>query len=196
MKKLLETIVSDKNLHALWVNTLSYLENCGARKIAACEHPLLVKKEMLKHAEEEFRHAHYLKKQIARITKTPLPNYSLKYLLGGIHTKNYLDALDIQVCRFLKTKKALNRVSVYHLVTYAIEVRAEKFYPLYHDVLNQVGSKITVKSIILEEMGHLSEMKKGLKTIPNGLEYAQKACEMENTIYDKWVQNIGRFVNA
>ena len=50
--------------HAKWLNTLSFLENCGARKIAACEHPTLVKEEMLKHAAEEFRHAHHLKRQI------------------------------------------------------------------------------------------------------------------------------------
>ena len=65
--KLIGPIVKDPLLHGLWLNTLSYLENCGARMIAACEHPTLVKEEMLKHAAEEFRHAFYLKKQLARI---------------------------------------------------------------------------------------------------------------------------------
>jgi hypothetical protein len=42
-------------------------------------------------------------------------------------------------------------------VTYAIEVRADKLYPVYQEVLTE-ASKIMVKSIILEEEGHLEEM--------------------------------------
>ena len=50
IRQLIITIIAAPELHAKWLNTLSYLENCGARKIAACEHPTLVKEEMLKHA--------------------------------------------------------------------------------------------------------------------------------------------------
>lgn len=73
---LLNKIVQNNGLYAKWLNTLSYLENCGARKIAICEHATLVKEEMLKHASEEFRHSHYLKKQIKRISSSHFPNYS------------------------------------------------------------------------------------------------------------------------
>lgn len=52
LKHALMTIVASTKLHSKWLNTLSYMENCGARKLAACEHPLLVKEEMLKHAAE------------------------------------------------------------------------------------------------------------------------------------------------
>ena len=71
----LRKTIANEVMHAKWINTLSYLENCGARKIAACENPTLVKEEVLKHAAEEFRHAHYLKRQIARITAEPYPTY-------------------------------------------------------------------------------------------------------------------------
>jgi hypothetical protein len=51
------------------------------------------------------------------------------------------------------------RFAAYLLVTYAIEVRADEFYPIYQDALdNAAGSKVNVKSIILEEEGHLEEM--------------------------------------
>ena len=43
IESILNRIVASNELHAKWLNTLSYLENCGARKIAACEHPTLVK---------------------------------------------------------------------------------------------------------------------------------------------------------
>ncbi len=186
MKNLLETIIANPVLHARWLNTLSYLENCGARKIAACEHPTLVKEGMLKHAAEEFRHAHYLKKQIGRITNKKLPDYSSRHLLGGVHTKNYLHALDVWTCRFLTSRDAMNPAAVYHLVTYGIEVRAEKFYALYHECLQKADSKITVKSIILEEIGHLAEMKKNLKLIPQGQVFALAVCQKEKELFSSW----------
>ena len=80
---LIQNIVSDPFLHALWINTLSYLENCGARKIASCEHPTAVKEEMLKHAAEEFRHAFFLKTQLRRVGFY-FNDYSLPHLLGGL----------------------------------------------------------------------------------------------------------------
>lgn len=79
--ELIAQIVKNPFLHGLWINTLSYLENCGARMIAACEHPTRVKEEMLKHAAEEFRHAFYLKKQLARIGKS-YEDYRRAHLLG------------------------------------------------------------------------------------------------------------------
>src|SRR5688572_26421920 len=94
IEQLLTTIVNSNELHAKWLNTLSFLENCGARKIAACQHPTLVKEEMLKHAAEEFRHAHHLKRQIERISSKPMDTYSLAFMLGGAATLHYLTALD------------------------------------------------------------------------------------------------------
>ena len=41
LKNILPHLIAAPSLHAKWLNTLSYLENCGARKIAACEHPTL-----------------------------------------------------------------------------------------------------------------------------------------------------------
>ena len=66
MQKILTSIVSDNNLHCKWINTLSYMENCGARKISACEQPQTVQLMQLKHAAEEHRHAYYLKKQLLK----------------------------------------------------------------------------------------------------------------------------------
>lgn len=185
-RELFSGIISSNPLHAKWLNTLSYLENCGARKIAACEHPTLVREEMLKHAAEEFRHAHYLKRQIQRIG-SPIENYSLPNLLGGTATLHYLNGLDIKTCRYLNSQGLLNRASVYLLVTYAIEVRAEKLYPLYHEELRAAGSPITVKSIILEEAEHLEEMRSGLKELPLGFLLAEKVCTIENSLYNRWL---------
>ena len=127
IEPLLTTIVASNELHAKWLNTLSFLENCGARKIAACEHPTLVKEEMLKHATEEFRHAHHLKRQIERVSFSQMDTYSLSFMLGRTATLHYLAALDLRASRYLKTlglSKHSIKEAAYLLVTYAIELRA------------------------------------------------------------------------
>lgn len=189
IEQLVHKIVPNKTLHGLWLNTLSYLENCGARKIAACQHPTAVKEEMLKHAAEEFRHAFYLKKQLARIGAIH-PDYSLPSLIGGWPVYHYLNALDLSVSRFLSRQgldpNAMRQLS-YLLVTYAIELRAGELYPLYQLALKEYASKVQVQSILLEEEEHLSEMEKGLSNIENAEVYAQAACSFEALLFQKWV---------
>ncbi len=199
LKTLLETIIDSKTLHAKWLNTLSYLENCGARKIAACEHPTLVKEEMLKHAAEEFRHAHSLKKQIGKITDQKMESYTPSLLLGGRSTLSYLQSLDLQTCRYLK-KSGLQGPSLkeaaYLLVTYAIELRAEALYPLYHTALKGRRSPVAVKSIVLEEKEHLKEMEEGLKNTPSGFSLARYVCGLENALYHSWMDAVSAEVFA
>ncbi len=190
LKSLLTGFVASNELHAKWLNTLSYLENCGARKIAACEHPTLVKEEMLKHAAEEFRHAHHLKRQIKKISDETIENYSLGTLLGGKMTLQYLNILDLKASRYLKerglTENAIREAS-YLLVTYAIELRASELYHLYDEVLKESNSKVAVKSILLEEKEHLEEMKEGLLKLPLGDIYAEQVCKFEAELCRKWI---------
>jgi bacterioferritin (cytochrome b1) len=198
IESILGKIVASNELHAKWLNTLSYLENCGARKIAACEHPTLVKEEMLKHAAEEFRHAHYLKRQIQKISFDPMPNYSLSHMLGGMATLHYLSSLDLQTSRYLKTLGFSNqeiREMAYLLVTYAIELRAEALYPVYDSILRKAGSRIAVKSILLEEKEHLNEMKEGLKAFSEGFMHAERVCAFEEALCKKWIHSISNSVN-
>lgn len=194
MQKLLTVIVNCDELHVKWLNTLSYLENCGARKIAACEHPTLVKEEVLKHAAEEFRHAHHLKRQIERVLSGSMETYALPYLLGGMATLHYLTALDLKVCCYLKAlgfSKQSVKEAAYLLVTYAIELRAEELYPIYDHVLRKAGSRVIVKCIWLEEKEHLDEMKKGIKQLPSGFAHAEHVCALESQLCKAWLDAVG-----
>lgn len=190
-KQILIKIVNLDSLHAKWLNTLSYLENCGARKIAACEHPTFVKEEMLKHAAEEFRHAHSLKKQIVKVSSETLEDYDPSLMLGGWASLHYLFALDVKTSRHLQKEVGLKKASVkeiaYLLVTYAIELRAHQIYPLYEEVLRQAKSKVTVKSIFLEEKEHLKEMEEGLKSVPSNQIYVKQICLFESQLFKKWM---------
>lgn len=189
-KQLLTAIISSTELHAKWLNTLSFLENCGARKIAACEHPILVKEEMLKHAAEEFRHAHHLKRQIKKVSAQQMETYSLTLMLGGTSTLHYLTALDLQVSRHLKTRglsKNAIKEAAYLLVTYAIELRANEMYQIYDELLRKTGSRVAVKSILLEEKEHLNEMIEGIKQLPFGFSHLEHICEIESRLCKKWL---------
>lgn len=193
IKSVLEHILESEEQHAKWLNTLSFLENCGARKIAACEHPTMVKEEMLKHASEEFRHAHHLKKQIAKIFPNGFDTYAHPNILGGISTLHYLRSLDLMTSRYLKAEgfsSAFLKEIAYLLVTYVIELRAGELYHIYDQMLRKRGSRVTVKSILLEEKGHLDEMKEGLQQLPLGLVHACHICQIESTLCEAWLKSI------
>src|ERR1700742_1636665 len=106
LRELLPVIINDKQLHARWLNTLSLMENTGARKISACEDPETVTYIILKHAAEEHRHAFYLKKQIEK-TNAVCPTYSPQYLLAANSSRHYLNQLDVDACRYLKNELGL-----------------------------------------------------------------------------------------
>ncbi|WP_295772982.1 hypothetical protein [uncultured Mucilaginibacter sp.] len=197
LKDIFTKIVNNDNLHARFLNTLSLMENTGARKISACEDPATVTFIILKHAAEEHRHAFYLKKQIDKIEGASLPTYSPEYLLAAAHSKRYLNQLDIDACRYLKDTLGLSgkelRFAAYLLVTYAIEVRADELYPVYQDVLTEAGSKVNVKSIILEEEGHLEEMINQLQQFSADWQvHANKAVAIEARLFDTWVKELGK----
>jgi len=199
LNTILPQIIADNHLHARWLNTLSLMENTGARKISASEDPATVTYIILKHAAEEHRHAFYLKKQIEKTGKE-LPTYAAEYLIAPAFSKYYLNQLDIDVCRYLKKELHLTgaglRFAAYLLVTYAIEVRADELYPIYQDALDAVGSKVNVKSIILEEEGHLEEMINQLqKFSPDWELHAQKSVDMETRLFHQWVNSLSTELN-
>ena len=197
IKPILQNIVSDTALHAKWLNTLSYMENAGAKKISASEHKENVSLIILKHAAEEHRHAYYLKKQLDKLGGNLCSTYTNAELLTPNQTKFYLNALDVAVCRYLKQEFNLSgyelKFAAYLFVTYAIEVRADELYPIYQDVLTAAGSKVNVKSIILEEEGHLEEMLNQLRTFsPDWEKHAEVVIKIEQEMFSDWMQNLGK----
>ena len=199
LNNILPAIVANPQVHAKWLNTLSLMENTGARKISASEDSETVTYIILKHAAEEHRHAFYLKKQLEKLGENLCPTYATDYLLAPRDSKVYLNRLDLEVCRYLKTKLGLNgkelRFAAYLLVTYAIEVRADELYPIYQDALSEADSKVNVKSIILEEEGHLEEMLNQLRHFSSDWEtHAQKAVAIETALFETWVDSLEKEV--
>lgn len=201
MLSTLQRIVEHAELHAKWLNTLSFMENAGARKISACEHSYTTDIIQLKHAAEEHRHAYYLKKQIEKITPNSFKYYFLDDLLGKVYTRQYLQSLDVLCSRYLKKQFALSgnelKYASYLFVTYAIEVRADELYPQYQEVLTQKHSKVMVKSIILEEEGHLEEMIIQLERFDcNWKQHVSHIQKIEQQLFSDWFSAISKEVLA
>ncbi|MES2617737.1 MAG: hypothetical protein V4613_07660 [Bacteroidota bacterium] len=201
MEHLFTTIVNNNALHSKWLNTLSMMENAGAKKIKNCEHPVLVNEIILKHSAEEARHAYYLKKQISKLQNESCPTYEKKYLMAPDQSYFYLHALDVQVCRYLKNNYGYKgddlKYAAYLLVTYAIEVRADDLYPKYQAVLTAHGCKVNVKTIIAEEENHLHEMKQQLEVFsPNWHQLCEDALQLETALYNDWIKALEKEVAA
>ncbi|MGO1242930.1 hypothetical protein [Sphingobacterium sp. JB170] len=195
MKSILDKIVQNDLLHGKWLNTLSFMENAGARKISACEDITKTGIMQLKHAAEEHRHAYYLKKQLAKLGQHNFEFYDPQSMLGGSASMQYLHRLDVLSCRYLKTHFGLSggalRYAAYLFVTYAIEMRADVLYPIYQELLTKWDAKVSVKSIILEEEGHLQEMITALKQFSADWEtHSEKIITLEKDLYVQWEKAI------
>lgn len=171
------------------------MENAGARKISACEHKENVNLIILKHAAEEHRHAYYLKKQLAKLNEQLCKTYRADELLAPDFTRFYLNTLDVKVCRYLKQHFNLAgsdlKFAAYLFVTYVIEVRADALYPVYQKVLTENQSKVTVKSIIMEEEGHLEEMIRQLHEFsPEWEKHASEVIRIEQRMFSNWMKGI------
>jgi hypothetical protein len=113
----------------------------------------------------------------------------------------YLHALDIKVCRFLKKQFNFKgndlKYAAYLLVTYAIEVRADELYPEYQAVLTASNSKVNVKTIIAEEINHLSEMRSQLKEFsPDWEKLCLTVCEIEDILFKEWIASVEKELSA
>jgi hypothetical protein len=190
-----DKIVQDHSTHARWLNSLSMMENTGARKISKYEDPIRTGIIVLKHAAEEARHAYYLKKLIGKLDSDECPDYTAQWMLAPVESQQYLNRLDIETCRYLKdamglTGRALKHAA-YLLVTYSIEVRADMLYGIYQAALTKHKSKVSVKTIIAEEEGHLEEMQKMLVEFhPEWEKIAADVCRIENALFTRWIQAI------
>ncbi len=199
LKKVINKIVSSPELHAKWLNSLSMMENTGAKKISASEHDVLVDEIVLKHAAEEARHAYYLKSQIKKTGFDGCKTYQMDELLAPIQSFQYLHALDTSISRYLKEKLDYSgnklKYAAYLLVTYAIEERADELYPIYEEALKAIESKISVRMIVVEEQGHLEEMIQQMdEFFDDWKAHGEYALSIENRLFERWISAIEKSI--
>ncbi|TGK27892.1 hypothetical protein EHQ12_06580 [Leptospira gomenensis] len=165
IRAFLQTIVTDPVLHSRWLNTISFLEHMGSRKILATQSGFGTDEMILRHASEEARHAHFFKRMSERVSPGSCPDYKPEHLHCGFPAFLYFQRLDGMVHKNLKEDVqtgAKRSYLSYLYVTHLIEERADFLYAEYDRVLETNGIPVRLQSILKEEESHLSEMKNAL----------------------------------
>lgn len=160
INRLLKQIISDKNLHGLWLNTLSFLEYMGTRKIAKALHQEVFNEVLLDHLSEEARHSLYFKKLANRVASQ---NYGFQKgeLLAGHEARVYFQNLDEKARELSKGNILLN----YLLTTWIIEKRAVSFYHIYNQILKEGQFPFSLNAILKDEKAHLNYVENYIKKL-------------------------------
>ncbi|EKR29080.1 hypothetical protein [Leptospira interrogans] len=161
----LKKIIQNQKIHSRWLNTISFLEHIGSRKILATQSGFAVGEMILRHASEETRHAHFFKRMSQRISPGTCPDYQIENLHCGFSAFLYFQRLDGMVLKNLNSSgmKGKKRSFLSYLyVTHLVEERADFLYQEYDQILEESRIPVSLKAILKEEESHLSEMKDAL----------------------------------
>ena len=164
--KILETITCDKKLHAKFLNTLSYLEYIGSRKMLKSLPAFILNKSFLDHINEEVCHSLFLKSLAEKLEKNSL-GFKEQELIAGDSASHYFQEVDHYTLKFSFSNTILN----YLYTTYAIEQRALVFYSLYNKVLKKKAFSFSLQSILNDEQKHLNNVLKKIKQTDPFWEY-------------------------
>jgi len=176
-------IIDAPALHVKWLNTLSFLEHVGSRKILKTQSHPRIDEHILRHAAEEARHAYQFKKMITSIASNIQIDYAFKHMLCGYHAYRYFQNLDSLVKKGVQ-KDSSYSLNCYYYVTTLIEERAGWLYPIYQKCLQLKKSPINLAPIIFEEERHLKEMYAGLEKMDAGI--LETFRENESVFFDKF----------
>ncbi len=179
VQQLIQTVVQSPTLHAKFLNSFSYLEYRGFRKIARSLGTEDINDETLTHTYEEVRHAVYFKRLAMKVGGQKFSSFNTDNLLSEKAIKAYFYDLDLGVAKILGAQPKL----IYQLVTWLIEERALKVYRIYESILDQSQFDFSLKPILNDEENHLSEVQQVLKSI--SLEIKNKLIELEEDCFNR-----------
>ena len=190
---LLSEIVQNTNAHARFLNTLSFMELCGAKKLSQTIGRRYFSTSMLEHVAEEYRHAYFLRRLANKISVSPIDDYSHENVFCKRQSRAYISDLDRRVSIALRHHQELhNPMMCYLLVTYAIEQRALSFYKLYQEMLDRHGTPISVRSIISEELDHFKEMEQKLNDTQLPTDIFNACSDIEAQLFGLWVNGLAK----
>ena len=184
----LDLILDNQEHHAKFLNTLSFLEYIGARKIFKGRNETSVDLETLVHMSEEIRHALLFKRLSMKVC-----SQDRSYNEDGVFcfevTRRYIGKLD-NYC-----EKLVGKDDCYALVSYVIEQRAVSFYRYYSRQLKKKGEGFTLKSLLLEEERHLLEMEEKIRcNTPQDV--VRGALDFEENLFVEFVNALSREIGG
>src|SRR5271156_4542280 len=136
LEALIAIVVKDDHMHARWLNTFSFLEYMGFRKIVKSQRAEVLNRSLLMHALEEGGHAFLLKKLAVKVGGKTFDFYAPETMLCFEGAKAYFQKLDHGCDAKFADRNDLDRAKlVYLYVTWLIERRALDVYGRYQRVL-------------------------------------------------------------
>lgn len=189
---LMDRVVRDPDVHARWLNTLSYLEYIGFRKIVKSQDARMMTQATLLHANEEGRHALLLKSQSMKVGGERFDSYLPELLLCGEDAEAYFQSVDAGAEKLLSeiaSDEKLTRLT-YFAVTWLVEVRALEVYGIYTSALKGIGLASPLTGLLKEEERHLRDVNAEMANlIPE--EMRDRLQAMESICYLKYIRALG-----
>jgi len=194
LEHLINRIISDATLHARWLNTFSYLEYIGFRKIVKSQRAEALTAAVLGHACEEGRHALGLKKLALKLGGAGFDSYLPETLLCGEEAEDYFQELDRTCDEAFASRSENERATLtYGYVTWLVERRAINVYQIYRQALG--GSEIARKlgGLLAEETKHLADIEALLHVSDPGFSVRSAAFETkEAALYQNFMDALSR----
>jgi hypothetical protein len=189
LEDLVARIVADTDLHARWLNTFSYLEYVGFRKIVKSQRAELLTAAILGHACEEGRHALGLKKLAIKLGGARFDSYVPEVLLCGEEAEAYFQNLDQFCDEAFADRPAEERVKLaYGYVTWLVERRALDVYGIYRDALGESEIARKLGGLVAEEAKHLSDIETYLQAADPGFSARSQEFEAaESSLYQTFI---------
>lgn len=187
LEALVARVVATPELHARWLNTFSFLEYVGFRKIVKSQRAEALSVEVLGHALEEGRHALSLKKLAIKIGGKIFDSYEPAALLCGEAAEDYFQTLDHACDEALSDQSEEQRSAlVYLYVTWLIEIRALDVYTQYRKALAAMPGVQALDGLLAEEEQHLSRVAGELQKRDPGFAARSKTFSaLEAALYEK-----------
>ena len=192
VRTLLDDLCATPDRHARFLNTLSMMEHIGSQKIMVTQSGGAIDRPTLKHLAEESRHAFFFKREAEKAAGRPLA-YGAGELMAPASARMYFQRLESRVARSFG--KDVPAQVVYLYMSMIIEFRAVWGYRLYQDALARAGHALSLKSLLAEEAGHLSDMAERLAAL--GCLSAARVtafCDSERRLFERLVKALRRAV--
>lgn len=181
--EMLMAFIANKPQHARFMNTLSMLEHMGSHKIMATQHGLGIDQPTLKHLAEETRHAFFFKRHANREAGRVL-EYNATDMIAPLAARRYFQRLEAEMVRGFPAD--IHPRAVYLTMSMVVEFRAVWGYRLYQAALVRAGSMVSLKSLLAEESGHLTDMTDRLLGLGElDLGRLRSFCKVETSLYSR-----------
>ena len=189
LEDLVERIVTDPAFHARWLNTFSYLEYVGFRKIVKSQSADVLTAAILGHACEEGRHALGLKKLAIKLGGARFDSYAPETLLRGEEAEAYFQDLDQFYDEAFADRLPEERAQLaYGYVTWLVEGRALDVYGIYKKALGESDIAKKLGSLLAEETKHLADVEALLQATDPGFSTRSKEFEaVESSLYQTFI---------